>query len=61
MSIIETIRANTCDSGSCGIGEQRRIGRDCASAQSRQSLPCLQTCGIELDESLDQDLVILGL
>ena len=40
--------------GSYRIGEQRRLRRDCAFAQSRQSLRCSHTWSMEVDERSDQ-------
>ena len=36
------------------IGDQRRLRRACASAQSHQSLRCSHTWGMEVDEGSDQ-------
>ena len=36
------------------IGEQRRLRRDCADAQSRQSFRCSHTQRMEVDEGSDQ-------
>ena len=37
------------------IGDQRRLRRACASAQSRQSLRCSHTWSMEVDEESDQN------
>ena len=47
--------ASSWDYGTYRIGEQRRLRRDCASAQSRQSLRCSHTQRMEVDEGSDQN------
>ena len=46
--------ASSWDNGTYGIGDQRRLRRDCASAQSRQSLHCSLTRTMEVDKGSDQ-------
>ena len=46
--------AGSWDYGTYHIGDQRRLRRACASAQSRQSLRCSYTWSMELDEVSDQ-------
>ena len=47
--------ASSWDYGSYHIGDQRRLRRACASAQSRQSLRCSHTWTMEIDEGSDQN------
>ena len=47
---IYNIWASSWDYGSYHIGDQRRLRWACASAQSRQSLHCLHTWSMEVDE-----------
>ena len=42
--------ASSWDYGTYHIGDQRRLRRACASAQSRQSLPCSHTWSMEVVE-----------
>ena len=42
------------DYGTYHIGDQQRLRRVCASVQSRQSLRCLHTWSMEVDEGCDQ-------
>ena len=44
------IWASSWDYGTCHIGDQRRLRRACASAQSLQSLCCSHTWSMEVDE-----------
>ena len=50
----ETKSAGSYDYGSYHIGDQRRLRRACASAQSHQSLRCSETWSMEVDERSDQ-------
>ena len=49
------IWAISWDSGTYHIGDQRRLRRACASAQTRQSLRCSHTWSMEVDESLTKN------
>ena len=51
-----TIWASSWDYGTYHIGDQRRLRRACASAQSRQSLCCSHTWRMEVDEGSDQKI-----
>ena len=46
--------ASSWDYGTYHIGNQRRLRRACASAQSRQSLRCSHTWSMEVDERSNQ-------
>ena len=46
--------ASSLDYGTYHIGDQRRLRRACASAQSHQSLRCSHTWSMEVDEGSDQ-------
>ena len=46
--------ASSWDYGTYHIDDQQRLRRACASAQSRQSLPCSHTWSMEVDEGSDQ-------
>ena len=48
------IWASSWDYSTYHIGDQRRLRRACASAQSRQSLRCSYTWSMEVDEGSDQ-------
>ena len=48
------IWASSWDYGTYHIGDQRRLRRACASAQSRLSLRCSHTWSMEVDEGSDQ-------
>ena len=48
--------ASSWDYGTYHIGDQRRLRQACASAQSRQSLCCLHTWSIEVDEGSDKKI-----
>ena len=47
---VNIIWASSWDYGTNHIGDQRRLRRACASAQSRQSLRCSHTWSMEVDE-----------
>ena len=51
---IERERARTWVFGPYLIGEQSMLGRDCADAQSRQSIDCSYSLSIEVDEGSGQ-------
>ena len=55
---LEFIWASSWDYGTYHIGDQWRLGRACAFAQSRQSLRCSHTWSMEVDEGSDQKSVI---
>ena len=48
--------ASSWDYGTYHIGDQRRLRRACASAQSRQSIRCLHTWSLEVDEKSNQQV-----
>ena len=48
------IWASSWDYGTYHIGDQRRLRRTCASAESRQSLRCSHAWRMEIDEGSDQ-------
>ena len=48
------IWTSSWDYGTYDIGDQRRLRRACASAQSRQSLRCSHAWSMEVDEESDQ-------
>ena len=50
-------RCRTADFGTFRIFEQRRLGRVCEHAQTRQSLRCSHTQGIGKDEDSDQTVL----
>ena len=52
--IFKTILASSWDYGTYHIGDQRRLRRACASAQSHQGLRCSHTWSIEIDKGSDQ-------
>ena len=47
--------ASSWDYGTYHKGDQQRLRRACASAQSRQSLHCSHTWSIEIDKGSDQN------
>ena len=51
---IVNIWASSWDYGTYYIGDQRRLRRACASAQSRQSLRCSHTWSMEVDKGSNQ-------
>ena len=51
---VVSIWASSWDYGTYHIGDQRRLRRVCASAQSRQSLHCSHTWSMEVYEGSDQ-------
>ena len=46
--------SSSWDYGTYHIGDQRRLRRACPAAQSRQSLCCLHTWSMEVDEGSDR-------
>ena len=54
----QLIWACTRDIGTYHIREERRLRRDCASAQSRQSLRFSHTQSMKVEEDSDQNLDI---
>ena len=54
LNHIVQIWASSWDHGTNYIGDERRLRRDCAFAQSRQSLRCSHTWSTEVDEWLNQ-------
>ena len=52
--ILDIKWASSWDYGTYHIGNQQRRRRACAFAQSRQSLSCLHTWSMEVDERSDQ-------
>ena len=52
--VLEDYWASSWDYGTYRIGDQRRLRRACACTQSRQSLRCLHTWSMEVDEGSDQ-------
>ena len=51
---LDIIKASSWDYGTYHTGNQQRLRRACTSAQSRQSLRCVHTWSMEVDEGSDQ-------
>ena len=55
LALYQNNWSSSWDYGSYRIGDQRRLRRACASAQSCQSLRCSPTWSMEIDEGSDQN------